>query len=88
MSAFIVSNRNIVIPGPAGAEPCKLSRGYMGPVPDWVLQNVYFKALVADGKIVLSQSRKKKDRGAEDDGQKAVEDTGGKKKAPQDDSGG
>lgn len=51
---FIVSNRNIVIPGPAGTEPCRLARGYVGPVPDWVPKTPYFKALVSDGKIVLS----------------------------------
>jgi len=66
MSAFIVSNRNIVIPGPAGAEPCRLTRGYMGPVPDWVPKTAYFKALVSDGKIVLSQGRKGKPKEPEE----------------------
>lgn len=63
MSAFVVSNRNIVIPGPAGTQPCRLTRGYMGPVPDWVPKTAYFKALEADGKIVLSQPKKGKQDG-------------------------
>lgn len=61
MSAFIVSNRNVVIPGPAGMQPCRLTRGWMGPVPDWVPETVYFKALEADGKVVRSQSRRDRD---------------------------
>lgn len=61
MSAFVVSNRNIVIPGPAGTQPCRLTRGYMGPVPDWVPETDYFKALEADGKVVRSQSRRDRD---------------------------
>jgi len=61
MSAFVVSYRNVVIPHPDGGPPCHLTRGYAGPVPDWVPGIAYFKALEADGKIVLSTSRKDKD---------------------------
>lgn len=58
MSAFVVSNRNIIIPSPDGKTSCKLPKGYVGPVPDWAAKTAYFKALAADGKIVLSQSKK------------------------------
>lgn len=99
MSAFIVSNRNIIIPSPDGKTSCKLSKGYMGQVPDWVPETAYFKALVADGKIVLSQSRTDKDarkgkaaaekarKAAEEAARKAAEESGAEPEESQDDSG-
>lgn len=78
MSAFVVSNRNIMIPHPAGGAPCRLTRGSMGPVPDWVPETAYFKALEADGKVILSSSQKDKDiekgqRSAKNAARKAAE---------------
>ena len=61
MSAFVVSNRNIVIPSPDGRERVKLPRGFMGAVPDWAPKTDYFKALVADGKLIVSESKSDKD---------------------------
>ena len=61
MSAFVVSNRNIVIPSPDGRERVHLPRGFMGAVPDWAPKTDYFKALVADGKLIVSESRSDKD---------------------------
>lgn len=61
MSAFVVSNRNVIIPSPDGKMSCRLTKGSMGPVPDWVPETPYFKALEADGKVVRSTSRKDKD---------------------------
>lgn len=60
---FAVSNRNVVIPSPDGKASVRLSRGQMGPVPDWAPKTAYFKALVADGKLVVSNS--KRDRAEE-----------------------
>lgn len=57
MSTFVASNRNIVIPSPDGAERVKLPRGYMGAVPDWAAKTAYFKALVADGKLIVSEAK-------------------------------
>lgn len=60
MSTFVVSNRNIVIPSPDGRERVKLPRGFMGAVPDWAAKTDYFKALVADGKLIVSESKSDK----------------------------
>ena len=61
MSAFVVSNRNIVIPSPDGRERVRLPKGFMGAVPDWAPKTAYFKALVADGKLIVSDSKSDKD---------------------------
>lgn len=61
MSTFVVSNRNIVIPSPDGRQRFKLPRGFMGAVPGWAAETAYFKALVADGKLVVSASKSDKD---------------------------
>lgn len=61
MSAFVVSNRNIVIPSPDGRERVRLPKGFMGTVPDWAPQTAYFKALAADGKLIVSESKSDKD---------------------------
>ena len=49
---FVLSKRNIVIPGPDGSAAVRLARGQMSTVPDWAADTPYFKALVADGKLV------------------------------------
>lgn len=61
MSVFVVSNRNIVIPSPDGRDRVKLPKGFMGAVPDWAPKTAYFKALVADGKLIVSDSKSDKD---------------------------
>lgn len=61
MSAFVVSNRNIVIPSPDGRQRVRLPQGFMGAVPDWAAETDYFKALVADGKLVVSASKSDKE---------------------------
>lgn len=70
MSVFVMSNRNVVIPSPDGKTSVRLSRGQMGPVPDWAPGTAYFKALAADGKLIVSES--KSDRELEK-GRKAAE---------------
>lgn len=54
---FVLSKRNIDLPGPGGV--VRLSRGQMADVPAWAADTAYFKALVADGKIVPSATSDK-----------------------------
>ena len=49
---FVLSKRNIVIPASDGSAAVRLARGQMSTVPDWAADTPYFKALVADGKLV------------------------------------
>lgn len=49
---FVLSKRNIVIPAPDGSAAVRLARGQMSTVPDWAAETEYFRALVADGKLV------------------------------------
>lgn len=57
---FVVSNRNIVLPSPNG-EKFRMVKGYMGPVPAWAEDSAYLNALVADGKVIVSESGADKD---------------------------
>lgn len=57
---FIVSKRNIILPGPDGHK-FRIPKDYMGEAPAWAAKSDYFKALVKDGKIVISKSKKDKD---------------------------
>lgn len=59
---FVVSRRNIILPGPNG-ERFKMQKDYMGPVPAWAKDSAYLKALEADGKVILSASGTDKDFG-------------------------
>ncbi len=52
---FIVSKRNLIIPGEKGREEVSIARDFMGEVPDWVGGSAYFQALVKDGKVLLSE---------------------------------
>lgn len=54
---FVLSKRNIDLLGPGGV--VHLSRGQMVDVPAWAADTAYFKALVADGKIVPSATSDK-----------------------------
>ena len=56
---FVLSKRNIIIPAPDGSASVHLARGQMVDVPDWAADTAYFKALVADGKIVPSATTDK-----------------------------
>lgn len=49
---FIMSKRNLIIP--CGAEKFSAPAGYVGNIPDCFAETPYFKALVADGKIVIT----------------------------------
>ena len=59
---FVVSRRNIVLPGPNG-ERFRMEKDYMGPVPAWAEDSAYLKALAADGKVILSERGTDKDFG-------------------------
>ena len=50
---FVVSKKNILLPGPGG-EIFRMEKEYMGPLPPWAEGSAYLKALVADGKVILS----------------------------------
>ena len=54
---FIVSKRNIIIPSPDGKERCFIAKDYVGEIPKWVAETEYFKELVTDGKISVSESK-------------------------------
>ena len=51
---FVLPKRNIEVPAPDGSAVIRLRAGVMATVPDWAAESNYFKALVADGKIVPS----------------------------------
>ena len=55
---FVMSKRNIIIPSPDGKMSKKLHKGYVGPVEDWVAKTDYFKDLVADKKIIITETTK------------------------------
>lgn len=57
---FVVSKRNIILPGPNG-EKFRMPRDYMGPVPAWAEESAYLKALAEDGKVIISDSGRDKD---------------------------
>lgn len=57
---FVMSKRNIVIPSPDGAQSVRLHAGFVGEIPAWAASTPYFAGLVADGKIVIPESRKDK----------------------------
>lgn len=58
---FVVSKRNIIIPSSDGKTSHFIAKDYVGEVPEWVAKTSYFKALVKDGKITVSASKKDKD---------------------------
>lgn len=52
---FVLAKRNIIIPGGApGVKSVILKKDGFATVPDWAADTAYFKALVADGKIVAA----------------------------------
>lgn len=51
---FVLSKRNIILPSPDGTAAVRLRRGDAAEIPEWAAETPYFKALVADGKLVPS----------------------------------
>lgn len=58
---FIMSRRNIELPCKDGAQIHRVAKDFVGEIPDWAAGTPYFRALVADGKIVVPASTKDKD---------------------------
>lgn len=56
---FVVSKRNIILPGPNG-EKFRMPRDFMGEVPAWAEKSKYLRALVADGKVIISKPKRNK----------------------------
>lgn len=57
----IVSQRNILLPSKDRSQVFPVTRGWMGEIPEWAAETEYFRELVADGKIVISESRRDRD---------------------------
>lgn len=82
---FVVSRRNIILPGPNG-ERFKMQKDYMGPVPDWAKDSAYLKALEADGKVILSASGTDKDFGKKEKSPKEKPPKEEKEKPPKEET--
>lgn len=54
---FILSKRSLILPSPDGSASVRVRRDFVGEVPDWAAETEYFRALVADGKIVPTGKR-------------------------------
>lgn len=57
---FVVSRRNIILPGPNG-EKFHMPKDFMGKMPDWAEKSAYLEALIEDGKVIVSDSGRDKD---------------------------
>lgn len=67
---FVLAKRNIILPGNApGVQPVVLKKDLFATVPDWAADTAYFKALVADGKIVTTDHS---DKAVQDAAEKPV----------------
>lgn len=49
---LVYSRVNAIIPSNDGREKVRVNRGVVAEVPKWALATAYYKALVADGKLV------------------------------------
>ena len=58
---FIMAKRRVLLPSKDGSRRHLVPKDYVGEIPEWATQTHYFQALVADGKIVVPDSRKDKD---------------------------
>jgi len=63
---FVVSRRNIILPGPNG-ERFRMEKDYMGPVPAWAEDSAYLKALAADGKVEKPPKKESEEKPKEED---------------------
>ncbi len=60
---LVLPKRNIDLPGPDGVT-VRLRRGVLTDLPDRAAETVYFRALVADGKVVPSGGSDKETQAA------------------------
>lgn len=58
---FIISKRRVILPSRDGTKRHLVPRDFIGEIPGWAAETDYFRALVADGKIGVPDSRKDKD---------------------------
>lgn len=75
---FVMSKRNIILPSPDGTASVRLVRDFVGEIPEWAAQTEYYRALVADGKIVPTS---KSDKGIQKADEKKVKTRRGKETA-------
>lgn len=59
---LVLPKRNILLPWAGGT--IRLARGVMATIPDQAAETAYFKALVADGKVVPSDTSDKSTQAA------------------------
>lgn len=64
---FVMAKRRVLLPSKDGSLSHLVPRDYVGEIPDWAADTDYFRALVADGKIAVPNSRKDKDTQAADE---------------------
>lgn len=57
---IILCKRNVVIPSPDGVTGKYIPKDYIGTIDEWVTKTKYFKELVSDGKIVITETTKDK----------------------------
>lgn len=63
---FVLSKRNLIIPAPDGSTAVRLAREQLAKVPDWAAETEYFRALVADGKLVPTGTSDKETQAADE----------------------
>ncbi len=51
---LVYSRINAIIPSKDGREKVRVNKGLVADVPKWAAATAYFKALVADGKLVMT----------------------------------
>ena len=68
----IVSKNHILLPSEDQSLVFPVPRGWMGEAPDWATSTRYFRERGADGKIIVSESRRDRDLQAADEAGAAV----------------
>lgn len=67
---FVMSKQRVLLPSADGSMRHLVERDFIGEVPDWACETDYFRALVADGKLCVPES--KRDRDTQAAAEKAV----------------
>ena len=57
---IIMCKRNVTILSPDGRTGKYIPKDYIGTIDKWVTETKYFKELVSDGKIVITETTKDK----------------------------
>lgn len=73
---LVYSRINAIIPNKTGREKVRVNKGLVADVPKWAAATAYFKALVADGKLVMTtKTNADKDAQKAEDGADNLVDT-------------